>query len=86
MNDTRPEMEKRMYDMMRVKSGQERLKMGCSMNQTSRYLVKRRILELHPNISELELRKKLFLIYYGDEFNKDAKDKIFKYLDSQRDM
>lgn len=80
MNDTRSEMEKKMYEMIRLKSPEERLRMGCSMNETSRYLVKRRILEQHPNISDVELRRKMFLIFYGDEYSPETRNKILNYL------
>lgn len=50
MNDTHSTIVKKMYEMIRLKSPEERLQMGCSMNETPRYLVKRHIREQHPHI------------------------------------
>lgn len=52
MRDTTPEMEEKMREMIRMKSPIERLKMGCSMYDTSKRLVPRAILEDHPDISQ----------------------------------
>lgn len=81
MNDTSPEMAKKMLEMIQGKSPIERFKMGCSMYDTSRYLVIRGILENNPNISEIDLRKELFLKFYHDDFNSIEIQKILKHLE-----
>lgn len=81
MNDTSPEITKKMHEMIQAKSPIERFKMGCSMYDTSRYLVIRGILENNPNISEIDLRKELFLKFYRDDFDSAEIQKIFKHLE-----
>ena len=80
MEDTSQEMTELMHKMMQEKSPIKRLKMGFSMNETSRYLVTRFILENHPGISELELKKELFLRYYDSDFSSLQKQAFFTYL------
>ncbi len=81
MNDTTPEIAEKVREMFRMKSGAERLEMGCSMYDTSRYLVKRAILENNPQISETALRQELFLKFYADDFSLEQQQKILRYLE-----
>lgn len=80
MDDTSPHMKQKMQEMMQVKSGAERLRMGCSMFDFSKRLVIHGILEESPHLSALELRKELFLRFYGDEFDSGSKKKVLHYL------
>lgn len=80
MNDTSPEMEEKMCEMIMQKTPLERLKMGCSMYETSKFFVIRFILEENPNISDEDLRQEFFLKFYGDDFNEEQKKKICEYL------
>jgi hypothetical protein len=83
MNDTSPEMAEKMREMIRAKSPSERARMGWSMYLTSKYLVTRAILEENPNISKSDLKKELFLRFYGNEFDEEARKKIFAYFDAK---
>lgn len=76
MNDTTPDIEEKVREMMQSKTPYERLKMGASMYETSKILVTRAIREKNPNISNSELRKEIFLIFYDDDFTPEAKNRI----------
>ncbi|NGX37322.1 MAG: hypothetical protein K1000chlam2_00476 [Chlamydiae bacterium] len=82
MRDTSPEMEKKMIEMMQKKSPTERVKMGISMYETSRYLVTRAIKEQNPNISETALRQEIFLKFYRNDFDPATREKILKHLEN----
>jgi len=76
MNDTSPEMEKRYHAMLMRRSGQERLKMGCSMYDAAKQIVKSSILNESPGLTESELKEKIFLRFYGLDFSQAQKQKI----------
>ena len=80
MNDTSPEVLERMREMIRQKTPQERLEMGCSMYDTSKYLVTRAILRENPNITPAALRQELFLKFYRNDFNPEQIEKILAHL------
>lgn len=81
MDDTSLEMAEKMREMIRLKTPVERFKMGCSMYETSRYLVIRSILETNPNISKAGLQKELFLKFYGNDFDSVEKAKILSHFE-----
>ena len=62
MNDTPPEIEKRVREMMLVRSGAERLIMGSSMFDTARRIV---LASLPKDLSDEELKHRLFERIYG---------------------
>ncbi len=80
MRDTTPEMTQKMCEMIRNKSPTERLKMGESMYETSKYLIIRAILEENPQISKADLRKEIFLKFYGNDYDPIQQEKIIKHL------
>ena len=82
MNDTTPEIAERVREMFRQKTPIERLEMGLSMYDTSKFLVTRYILENNPNISEVDLRKELFLAFYRNDYSLAEQQKIFAHLDA----
>lgn len=82
MLDTNPEIEQKMYEMFRQKSPIARAKIGSSMHKTSKHLVTRAILEHNPGISKANLRKELFLKFYGNDFSPYERDKILQYLEA----
>lgn len=83
MDDTSPKMAEKMHEMMQQKTSLERLMMGCSMYETSKYLVTQGILESHPNLSKASLRREFFLKFYGDDFDPVRRDRIAKYLEDR---
>ena len=81
MNDTEPEVEQKFIAMLMERSGEERLRMGCSMHATAQALVKASVLEKDPLASPATMRRALFLRFYGHEFNAEARDKILLALE-----
>jgi hypothetical protein len=81
MDDTSPEMIEKMDEMIRMKSPIERLKMGCSMFDTAKRLVIAGIMHENPTISKVELRREIFLRFYGEDFDEVMREKILKHLD-----
>ena len=81
MNDTDPEVEQKFIAMLMERSGEERLRMGCSMHATAQALVKPSVLEKDPLASPATMRRALFLRFYGHEFNAEARDKILLALE-----
>lgn len=80
MNDTPPAITEKMCEMIRMKSPIERLRMGCSMYETSRSLVIRAILERNPGISKARLRQELFLKFYGNDIDPVEREKILQHF------
>jgi len=84
MNDTSPQIEEKMREMIRAKTPEERLKMGCSMYDFSKQLVIHSILEREPSLSPAALRRELFLKFYGNDFDPEERQKILHYLQTPR--
>jgi hypothetical protein len=82
MNDTSPDIEKKVREMMQQKTPEERLKMGGEMHATSKYLVTCAILRENPQISPADLREELFLKFYGNDFDPAQKASILNHLRS----
>ena len=75
-------LQKKSCEMFQMRSPIERLKMGCSMYDTSStYLVTRAILKENPHISQIDLRKELFLKFYRNDFNPIEQQKILNHFD-----
>ena len=62
MNDTPPEIEKKVYEMMMARSGAERLLMGALMFDAAREIV---LASLPKDLPEEELKRRLFERIYG---------------------
>ena len=84
MKDTSPEMEQRFRQMILARSGEERLKMGCSMHEMAQELVRASLEERTPNLEPRDLRRALFLRFYGQEFDPETSRKILAHLGSER--
>jgi len=76
MLDTHESIQKRFFQMMMSKSPVDRLRMGCSMFDSAKQIVRSSILERNPDGSPLEIRKEMFLRFYGQDFQPDQKIKI----------
>jgi hypothetical protein len=72
---------RRYRDLLLQRSGEERLKMGCSMHAAARRLVLASILEREPDASPASQRRALFLRFYGHEFDGAARARILTALD-----
>ncbi len=82
MNDTHPEIAVRYRELMMRKSGQQRVVMGCSMYDTAKQIVRSAIYNSRPGITDTEMKKEIFLIFYGQDFSQAEKDKFFSALAS----
>jgi hypothetical protein len=81
MKDTSDAMERRYRDRLLKRSGEERLKMGCSMHATAQALVRVAALEAEPSVSSSSLRKFLFLRFYGQDFDTATRKRILRALE-----
>jgi len=77
MNDTHPEVAAQFRDLMKATSNEQRLLMGCSMFDTAKQIIQSAIYSQQPEITPEEMRKEIFLRFYGLEFSQAAKEKIF---------
>jgi len=80
MTDTSREVIERYRAMLLARSGEERLKMGFSMNATARALIRASVLAKDPQASPATLRRAMFLRLYGHEFDAEAREKILERL------
>jgi len=80
MRDTSIDIERKFRDMLLERSGEERLKMGCSMHATAQALVRASTLEEDPCASPAALRKALFLRFYGRDFDAATRKRILRAL------
>lgn len=76
MHDTSPEMEARTLEMMAQKTPEERLRMACSMLAAGRLLVRNSIIREEPDLTEAQIRGRLFLRLYGDDFSEEEIQRI----------
>ncbi len=81
MKDTSPEVERKFREMLLQRSGEERLKMGCSMHAMAQALVRASVLERDPQASPATLRRALFLRFYSRDFDPATRDKILLALE-----
>jgi hypothetical protein len=80
MDDTRSDIAEKVREMFQMKSPVERLKMGFSMYETSKYLVARAIFESTSVYSGANLRQELFLRFYANDFDSATRQKILDHL------
>jgi len=77
MSDTTFEIENKLNQIYLSKSGEEKLLIALKMFETARDIV---LSSLPKNLSDNELRKELFLRFYGNEFDELTKEKILERL------
>ena len=82
MNDTHPEVAAHFRDLMRAKSNEQRLLMGCSMYDTAKEIVRSAICSQHPCITASQMRREIFIRFYGLELSQANKVKILSALAS----
>ena len=80
MTDTRPEVARRYRELLLARSGEERLRIGCSMHATARALVRASVVARNPLASAAAVRQALFLRFYGHEFDAGTRDRITTWL------
>ena len=77
MKDTSDQAHEVMLAMMKKKSGEERLKMGASMFDTTKQLV---LASLTGQHSDADRKTVLFQRLYGQDYSPALRDKILRYL------
>ena len=82
MFDTHPDVAVRFRELMMSKTGQERLLMGCSMYDTAKRIVLNSICNRQPEITDAELKREIFLRFYGLEFSQADREKYLSVLAS----
>jgi hypothetical protein len=82
MRDTPIEVDRRYRAMVLSRAGAERLRMGCSMFAAARALALGGLRRDHPRASDGELRRLLFLRFYGGEFPPGVLDRILRALEA----
>ncbi|MCK4401821.1 hypothetical protein KAW08_05920 [bacterium] len=80
MKDTSAAIKIRFQNMIMKRSPEERLLMGSSMFDTAKQIVRSSIIEQYPKILPKEMNEKIFLRFYGTEFNEVDKKKILNVL------
>ena len=80
MNDTSPKAADDYERIIMACSPEERLRMGCSMFDTAKELVKMAVLDQNRNADSKEIKRKIFLRFYGQEFDEAQKRKILECL------
>ena len=80
MNDTSPEMELKMREMMMKKRPAERLRMGCSMFDMAKRLVISSIRQKDRAVTPRNLKKEIFLRFYGNDFDRATQQKILRTI------
>ena len=83
MFDTHPDVAIQFRDLMMSKTGQQRLLMGCSMYDTAKKIVRSAIYNSRPEIMENEMKKEIFLRFYGKEFRRADREKFLSALMSE---
>ena len=81
MNDTLPEVDERYRTMLMQRTGEARMIMGCAMRDTARAFVEASLREQDPRAAEATIRKRLFLRFYGHEFDASRRDKILAAIE-----
>ncbi|MBI4635368.1 MAG: hypothetical protein HY727_03370 [Candidatus Rokubacteria bacterium] len=84
MNDTPPEVDRKYRELLLERSGEARLKMGCSMHATAQALVRASVLARHPTASAAALRRELFLRFYARDYDAEARERILARLEGSR--
>ncbi len=80
MLDTHPDIAVRFRNMMMRKSGEQRLRMGCSMYDAAKQIVRSAVYESHPEATDAEMKREIFLRFYGHEFSPADREKFVAAL------
>lgn len=83
MLDTHPDIAVRFRNMMMRKTGEQRLRMGCSMFDTAKQIVRSAIHNQHPGITAGQMRKEIFIRFYGHDSSRADRDKFLSTLASE---
>ncbi len=85
MTDTPPDVQARFDDLMRQRSGSDRVRMMSEMFDFAKALVLSNLREAHPGASDAELRVLLFDRLYGDQIDPAQRAGIVARLRGERE-
>lgn len=80
MTDTDPFIDTHFLEMMMKKSGEERLRMGFSMFTMARSQVVASIKRDNPNARINDIKRGIFLLFYGQDYSLEEQEKILDKL------
>jgi uncharacterized protein YneF (UPF0154 family) len=80
MNDTTPDIEQKLAQILAERTPTERLRMASSMFDTARKLMRAGLLHENPSLTEAQIRARMFVRMYGDCFSKEEIRKIMEHL------
>lgn len=84
MTDTPPDVQARFDELMRQRSGSDRVRMMSEMFNFAKALVLSNLRETHPGASDAELRVLLFDRLYGGEIDQAQRGSIVARLRGER--
>jgi hypothetical protein len=73
LNDTHPDIEKKLIELYSKLTPEERFNKMLSMCETVRQII---ISQMPPGLTEIQKRKKLFEIYYRQDFTEMQFEKL----------
>ena len=76
MNDTSPDAARKYRELLLRRSGEDRLRMGCSMHATARALVVAGVIAQDPAASAAKVRREIFTRFYADDFDAATREHI----------
>lgn len=76
MNDTSSEMLKKQFEIVAMKTMEERINGLFEMTELSRQIIQNRIISANPEITDIELRIETFKTFYHQDFNGETMRKI----------
>ena len=79
-SDTSPEVERLHHELLMARSPGERLRMGLGWSAMLRSLALASIRAQHPEATPAEVRQRLFLRYYGDEFAEPQRSAVLRRI------
>jgi hypothetical protein len=83
--DTHPDMEKRARAILLAKTPEERLRMASAMSMGARALAYAGArAQLGPDASDADVRRLVFLRFYGRELGKERAAAIFDAIEARR--
>lgn len=80
MIDTDPIIESKTRALMMNKSPEERLTIGCSMFTFAKTIARSSIMQKNGDMPLCDLRKELFLRFYGNDMDKNTRERIAFYF------
>jgi hypothetical protein len=80
MKDTSPEIRKKQIELFLQKTPEERFLTGAQMIDDGRTIIESSILNVYPNISEIDLKTEVLKRYYSKFFKPSEMAKIVKSM------